>query len=153
MNFFTLAIAVAVTFAQLHTPGLGSKERKAIMDALRAPTQKDIGQKVIFKVGYLKVDNGWALAMAEPIQPNSQPINWKKTKYKDAVENDTFGFTVIAILKQSGSGWKVMGYDLGATDLGPVETFQKKFREAPRSIFPKISGLLLLQNDSGAFSF
>lgn len=140
----TLLASLALSSsAQVHTPALGSSERKAIMDALRIPAQKDIGQKVIFKVGYLKVDQGWAFAMAEPIQPDSKPLDWTKTKYKEAVAGDVFGYTVIAILKQTNGSWKVLGYDLGATDLGPVETFQKRFRQAPKSIFPKLSGLLL----------
>lgn len=135
-----LAFSMAnFTLDQVHTPTSGSSERKAIMDALRVPTERDLKQKVIFKVGYLKVSGIWAFAMAEPLQPSGTRVKWERTHYAQEVKDDVFGFTVIAILKKSGTKWKCLGYDLGATDLGPVDTFMRKYPEAPKSIFPKIN--------------
>ena len=74
--------SVAPAFAQssLHTPKPGGQERKAIMNALRVPVQRDLKMPVIFVVaphepdGYFRVKSGWAFVVAEFRHPNGDPM-------------------------------------------------------------------------------
>lgn len=49
-----------------HVPEKGSAERKAILDALRVPVEKQLKQPVIFKIDHLKVQNNWAFLTGRP---------------------------------------------------------------------------------------
>ena len=51
-------------------PAPGSKVRKAVLDGLRPSIEKDLKQKVIFKVETIRVYKGWAFVHVYPIQPN-----------------------------------------------------------------------------------
>ena len=66
--FAGLNIAQAQTKDTLHTPKTGSAERRAILDGLRRGAATDVK----FKVGYLKVHNGWAWIDATPLDENGQ---------------------------------------------------------------------------------
>ena len=43
-----------------YTPAPGSAERRAVADALRAPVERELRQKVVFKIDALKLKDGWA---------------------------------------------------------------------------------------------
>ncbi len=118
-----------------YVPAPGSVERKAIMDALRVPVENKIKKKVIFKVDYLRVQEGWAFLMAVPLQANGKPMDYHGTPYQKEVDADVFGNTVCALLHQQADIWKVIDFDLGATDV-PFVDWDKKYK-APASIFPK----------------
>ncbi len=46
---FIVIAAYSAAFAQtVYTPEKGSAERKAILDALRAPVEKELKQKIVF---------------------------------------------------------------------------------------------------------
>jgi len=68
-------------FAQsgIHTPKPGSAERKAVLDTLRVPVQRELKMPVIFVVaaeprGYFRVKQGWAFVVAEFRHPNGDPM-------------------------------------------------------------------------------
>ena len=63
------------TSSKATTPQAGSAERKAIMDAMRVPVQKETKFPVIFKVGSLKMQDGWAFFSGQALHKDGKPIN------------------------------------------------------------------------------
>lgn len=125
-------LLVAVALGQ-STPAAGSPERKALMDAIRVPIQRDIGQKVQFKVDWLKVQGNWAFLKGKPIQPGGSDIDYSRTKYAQEVKDGVFGYGVQCLFKKKGSKWTVAKYVLGASDV-PYTMWWKEFG-APKKIF------------------
>jgi hypothetical protein len=109
---------------QVHTPAAGSAERKAIMNAARTPVQQRVGQRVIFVVNHLRVQNGWAFFAGSARTPANKPLSqkylWGETR---------------ALLRKSNGAWKVLYWGF-ATDTGVMERAKKKYPQAPRAIFP-----------------
>lgn len=121
------------------TPKIGSPERKAIMDALRVPVQKDFkGQKLVFKVENLKVLNGWAFLWGAPTAPNGKELSYKGTKFEEAVKEGFYDNNISALLRKEKGKWKVKVYVVGATDVPWVE-WPEQYK-APKSIFPELGG-------------
>jgi hypothetical protein len=131
-----LALAIVPAWAQSGkptTPAPGSKERKAIMDTLRVPVEKQLKRKVIFKVDHLKVLNGWAHMRGRPLNPDSSPIDYKGTPYQEAVDEGAFDDGVYALLHKVKGKWKVVTYNIGATDV-VWDGWDKEYG-APSAIF------------------
>ena len=123
----------ARAFAQsAHTPEAGSAERKAIMDALRVPAEKDLGQKLIFKVDRLKMAGDWAYACVSPTWPNGEKIDFSRTKYREQVELGMFDPQGEALLRREGDEWKVLQWVFGSTDV-PRAAWPDKYR-MPKSL-------------------
>ena len=62
-SVFTLALIFIAGFASSQsatTPKSGSAERKAILDAIRPPMERDLKLKVKFEVHHMKVSSGFA---------------------------------------------------------------------------------------------
>jgi hypothetical protein len=116
-----------------YTPEPQSAERKAIMDALRIPIQKQLNQKVIFKIDHLKVQNGWAFLTGKPRQPGGSPIDYRGTPYQEAIDAGVFDDGVCALLRLKDGRWRVVTFTLGATDVPWVE-WDKKYK-APPALF------------------
>ncbi len=114
-------------------PPPGSPERGAIMDAIRGPIVAELRQPVIFKVELLRVRDGWAFLKAQPRRPDGGPIDFKKTKFREAVAQGMFDGGVQALFKKVGTRWEVVDWSLGATDV-PYGDWWKKYR-APKAIF------------------
>lgn len=106
------------------TPKPGSAERKAIMDAMRKPVQKETKFPVIFRVGSLKVQNGWAFYSGNALHKNGKPIN----------EEFLWG-EMAALLRKKGKTWTVLHWGF-ATDVGVIDESKKRYPQAPRGIFP-----------------
>jgi hypothetical protein len=117
----------------VRTPERGSPERKAIMDALRVPTEKQLKQPVIFKIEHLKVQSGWAFVRAYPQRPDGGAIDYTKTEYQEAIEAGAFDEGVIGLLRDTGGKWKVIQFVIGATDV-PWVDWDTKYK-APKDIF------------------
>jgi hypothetical protein len=117
----------------VRTPKAGSAERKAIMDALRVPVERDVHQSVIFVVTKLNVERGFAFVITQPQRPNGKRIDYRHTKYADAQESGAFDDQAIALLKKRGSRWRVLVYNIGATDV-VWEDWGKRYG-APSAIF------------------
>jgi hypothetical protein len=108
----------------VHTPRAGSSERKIILDALRVPVQRRVGQRVTFVVNHLRVQNGWAFFEGSARKTNGQTLG----------EKYLWGETS-AILRKSGGRWQVLRWGF-ATDTSLMEQYKKTYRNAPRAIFP-----------------
>ena len=75
-----------------YTPARGSAERKAILDAMRAHRRRFDAQPVIFVVGHLRVQRGWAWLSVAPQSPDG------RSKYEDES----------ALLRRRAGRWEVV---------------------------------------------
>jgi hypothetical protein len=124
----------AAPSAKLHSPANGSPEFKAILDALRVPVQQKLGQKVLFVVQGITVQDGFAFMGGKPVQPSGAAIDYSHTIYAAAVQAGAFDDAVYALLRWTDGSWKVLAYNIGATDV----TWSPWAAEygAPQAIFP-----------------
>ena len=133
-----LALILPVLFCahalaqRAHTPAAGTEERAAIMDALRIPVEKDLKQRVIFKVERLRVAGDWAYARVSPTQPDGDEIDFSKTKYRKQVELGAFDPQGEALLRLDDDGWTVLEWAFGGTDVASA-TWSEKY-DFPESI-------------------
>ena len=116
-----------------YTPNPGSDERKAIMDALRAPVEAKLKSKVLFKVDHLKAQNGWVFMRGVPRQPNGDPIDYRGTPYQAAKDAGAFDDWICALLKNERGKWRVVVFVIGATDV-VYAGWDRKYK-APAAIF------------------
>lgn len=116
-----------------HTPVQGNPERKAVLDALRAPVEKRLKRKVVFKVDELKVLDGWAFVRGVPQQPGGKPMDYRGTPYQQQVKDGAFDDGFAALLRLKGNRWIVVTYNIGATDVVWANWAEKY--EAPAEIF------------------
>lgn len=123
----------STTFAQAYTPKVGSPERKAIMDALRVPVAKEVKNKVAFKIYHLSVQGDWAFMRGLPQQPDGKAIDYRGTRYQEAIKEGLFDDAICALLKKQGDKWTVVVYKIGATDV-PWVDWSAQYK-APDSIF------------------
>lgn len=112
-----IALPPAALLAQeVRTPAAGSPERKALMNVLRVLCEKDLGQKVIFRVHHLKLADGWAFARVVPVQANGRDIDYSRTRYAGDLAEVAFGGTGEALLRRNGAGWSLVEWRFGASD-------------------------------------
>lgn len=105
-------------------PKAGSAERKAIMNALRVPVQKTTKFPVIFRVGNLKAQSGWAFFQGSALHKDGK-----------AIDDKFLWGEMAALLRKTGKTWKVLHWGF-ATDVSIVDEAKKKYPHAPRGIFP-----------------
>ena len=133
MVLLALLICQALAQNQASTPGRGTPERQAIIDALRLPVQKQLKKKVIFKVDHLKVQNGWAFMKGVPQEPDGGAVDYRDTVYQTAIDAGAFDDGIVALLRKRKGRWQVVQYVIGATDVPYVE-WDKEYH-APPEIF------------------
>jgi hypothetical protein len=131
-------IAVMLTTSLLaqtaYEPPKGSPERKAILDALRTPVERDLKQKVVFVADNFKVHGNWAFIAGTPQGANGDAPNYRGTQYYDAFESGAFDNNFFALMRKTGGNWKVRTYAIGCTDVCYADWWSR-FR-APKAIFP-----------------
>ncbi len=117
-------------------PAPGSELRKAVLDALRPSIETDIKQKVIFIVDKIRVSDDWAFVQVTPVQPDSKPIDFRKTKYKEQMDEGMFdGASTWALLRKKDNQWVVLTFQIGPTDVCWAE-WDKAPYNCPRKILP-----------------
>lgn len=130
---FTLFAGLAAGQA-VYSPAKGSLERKAILDALRIPVERDLRQKIVFAAEHFNVSGSWAFVGGDPQTPEGGRPNYRGTRYQEAVNADMFDNNFFAILKKTGGKWKVVHYAIGCTDVCYADWW-RRYR-APKAIFP-----------------
>ena len=111
---------------KVHTPAVGSAERKAVMDGLRGDQAA-----IVFKVHYLRVHGNWAFVDVTPIDSKGKPV----AEGGASLMHKLYGV------------WKVIDLSILPEDpdnpMGPddptpkfVKAVQKKFPDVPADIFP-----------------
>ena len=118
----------------VYTPEKGSAERKAILDALRIPVERDLKQPIIFVTDNFKVSGVWAFVSGTPQSPSGEAPNYKGTKYGEAENEGAFDNNFFALLKKSAGKWKVTTYAIGCTDVCYTDWWSRY--KAPKAIFP-----------------
>jgi hypothetical protein len=113
----------------------GSADRAAVLDAVRRPLEAELGQPVRFEVDRLRAQGDWAFLTAVPRRAAGGRLRYAGTRYAAAVEAGAFDEVVSALVRRDAAGrWRVVVYDLGATDVvwerWPAE------HGAPRAVFP-----------------
>jgi hypothetical protein len=106
----------------------GSKERKAILDALRVPLQKEFKQKIKFYDTDVRSKADWAYV-------HSMARDEKGRKLKQWAE--IADPMTSALLRKTKGRWRVV--DWGAsTSLDAIGDLRDSYPQAPRSIFPSL---------------
>jgi len=116
------------------TPKPNSPERKAIINTLCAPVEKELKQNVTFRIRHLKLQNGWAYIEGVPQQPDGTPVNYIITAHRTAFEAGAFDDGILALLRKEKGEWRVVVYNIRSTDY-PAPAWQQKYK-APPGIFP-----------------
>jgi hypothetical protein len=130
-----LVLAGAAFAQKVYTPEKGSAERAAILNALRAPVEKDLKQKISFNVETFNVLGAWAFLSGEPLNAaGSGRPDYRNTRYREAVDAGIFDNNYFAVLKKTGGKWKVVTYAIGCTDVCYATWW--KDHKAPKAIFP-----------------
>lgn len=135
-----LAIIVTVGFASnlsaqpAHTPEKGSSERKAILDALRVPVERDLKQKIVFVAENFSVYGNWAFVGGTPQAANGGSPDYSRTQYADAQESGAFDNNFFALLRKTAGKWKVVTYAIGCTDVCYADWWRRY--KAPKAVFP-----------------
>jgi hypothetical protein len=129
-----LAILNSSASAQVETPAPGTPLRKAILDSLRPMVAAEVGAPVEFASVDMRVLGEWTFVTAVPQRPGGGEIEYLYTRYQSAWEQDMFGGTVAALLRETPNGWLVYEYDLGATDV--IWLDWKDWYPVPPEVFP-----------------
>lgn len=131
---FVCLAAFSVSGQSVHTPEKGSAERKAILDALRLPVERELKQPIIFVTDNFKVQGAWAFVSGTPQSPSGGSPNYKGTKYAEAQKEGFFDNNFFALLKKTAGKWKVTTYSIGCTDVCYTDWWSRY--KAPKAIFP-----------------
>ena len=91
-----------------------SPQRRALLDALRPRIERMLGGPVEVVVGQSRVQDGWALIVAEPQRNGGGRIDGRRY-FRDFENMD--GLTVSAILRFRAGRWTVVDHAIGATDV------------------------------------
>lgn len=129
-----LVAAITASAQSAYTPEKGSPERKAILDALRIPVERDLKQKVVFVADNFKVQGTWAFVSGTPQNSSGGDPDYSKTKYADQVDSGAFDNNFFALLRKTGGKWKVTHYLIGCTDVCYLDWWSRY--KAPKAIFP-----------------
>lgn len=116
---------------ELHTPGEGTAERKAILQALHEEYTTGSGSQAEFQVNYLKVHNGWAWINVVPLDKSGE------------VEGEDWP----SLLQKEKGKWVIIDLIVIAQDvddpIGPMDPsadflkeIQKRYPGVPGDIFP-----------------
>ncbi|MBK7932806.1 MAG: hypothetical protein IPK01_04770 [Acidobacteria bacterium] len=125
----------AAAFGQgVYTPEKGSPVRKAILESLRIPVERELKQKIVFAAENFNVSGNWAFLSGDPQSPSGGPPDYRGTPYQEAKDADMFDNNFFALLKKTGGKWKVVHYAIGCTDVCYADWWRKY--KAPKGVFP-----------------
>lgn len=131
---FVVCIAAMAAAAQVYTPEKGSAERKAILDALRIPVEKQLKQSVVFAADNFNVSGNWAFIGGQPRSPSGGSPDYSGTSYAAAKSEGFFDNNIFALLKKTAGKWKVVTYQIGCTDVCYADWWKRY--KAPKAVFP-----------------
>ncbi len=100
-----------------YEPARGSAERKALMDAARIPVSGEIGLPVIFVVEVLRTDGRMAYLQAIPTNPDSTPLNWNNTPFREDWNSDFMSDTIMVLMENQNGQWVAIDHVIGPTDV------------------------------------
>ena len=133
-GIFGLPPEAAGVGSTLELPQKGSTLRSSILNSLRTPVEKQLKQRIIFRVSDIRVVGDWAFVGGEPLSPSGKMPNYNGTIYKDDVEDGFFDNNVFGLLKKKNGKWTVVTHLIGCTDvcyLGWADQYK-----LPKELFP-----------------
>jgi hypothetical protein len=137
-SLFILSIFLVfagLAFAQnVYTPAKDSPERKAVLDALRVPVERDLKKKTTFAIDHFKIQGSWAFLYGKPRKADGSRMDYRGTKYQAAVNEGMFDDNFFALLRKTGGKWKVATFAIGCTDVCYATWWRD--HKAPKTIFP-----------------
>lgn len=120
-----LTLGTSVQAQTLTTPTPGSAARQAILNALRGPVGKRLGQPDIrFRVVDLQVSNTWAFVQARPMNSSSQYL----------FDPQSGAPEVWALLQKQGEAWKVVRWAIPTDVIS--ETWAQELPSVPAKLWP-----------------
>ncbi len=125
---------VLLGFGPVHTPKVGSAERRAMMEGLRRVVGPTVRQAVVFKTDFIRSDGEWAFLKGVPRRPDGRPLDYRRTPYQRAIENGAFDDNFSAILRRKGKRWSAVEWAVGSTDV-PWDRAWERLK-LPRALFP-----------------
>lgn len=112
----------------IHQPKPGSRERRAIFNALRVPVGREMKHAVVFQ-GTLKVSkSGWAFFSGSPLLDDG------KGGKPSANAGEGSGDEMVALLRLRNGKWRVLSYGFGG-GMDEIEHEKKAYPQAPRALF------------------
>ena len=127
-----LSAVISASAQAAYTPAQGSAERKAILDALRTPVERDLKQPIVFVPSHFRIQGNWAFVSGEPqARSGGRPV-LKGTAWEGS--EDLFDDNFFGLLRRSGSKWRVVTHALGCTDVCYADWWKRY--KAPKAIFP-----------------
>jgi hypothetical protein len=129
-----LAFSSVAAAQSAYTPEKGSPERKAILDALRLPVERDLKQKVVFVADNFRVQGNFAFVSGTPQNSSGGDPDYARTKYADQVDSGAFDNNFFALLKKTAGKWRVATHAIGCTDV--CYAYWWREHRAPKAIFP-----------------
>ncbi|NOT47961.1 MAG: hypothetical protein HOP17_09480 [Acidobacteria bacterium] len=132
-GFTVIAIACGISAQSVYTPDKGSSERKAILDALRVPVERELKQKIVFVADKFNVQGNWAFVGGIPRSSDGGEPNYRNTVYFEAKNEGAFDNNFFGLVRKTGGKWKVVKFAIGCTDVCYAEWWKET--KAPKAIF------------------
>jgi hypothetical protein len=116
-----IALATTLAFMLLAAPAYAApsgcqdaqgQDRKAVLDALRAPVAAMLNAAVEFKVERIRICGDWVFALATPQKPGGGEMLWAGTP----CDGDTSHFAG-GLMRRNGAGWALVEYALCPSDV------------------------------------
>jgi preprotein translocase subunit Sss1 len=112
-----------------YTPSVGSAERKAILDIIRKPTEKELGQTIKFTPSTFNIIGNNCFIFATIEQPNGKHPDLKLFKDKGLImgegEDAFFENNIQVVLKKTQGKWVIVKRVLGCTDVCWSDWYQE----------------------------
>ena len=116
---FALCLAGPVA-AEYYEPARGTDERKAMLDAIRAHAEEQLGEPIEFLVYELRAKGSKGFAALRAQRPGGGAIDLFATPgFKEGtIDPETMdGSSMQALLRRSGDTWVAVHWAIGATDV------------------------------------
>lgn len=139
MKYFSILLlivtaAMSAAAQSVYTPEKGSTERKAILDALRVPVERELKQKIVFAANTFNVLGSWTFIFGTMQTPEGGQPDFSRTRYAEAQREGFFDNNFQALIKKTAGKWTVVKFQIGCTDVCYTEWW-RQYR-APKAIFP-----------------
>ncbi len=118
---------------RLISPGQGTPERKAVLDALRPAVEKELKGEVIFVVDTIRAYRNWAFVMANPQRKDGKKFDIVQIFGRDRSQHMD-GLKVTALLQRRGSQWVLIEHQIGATDVWYADYCDNKAHKVPKEL-------------------
>ncbi len=129
-----LAVVPAAAGDSVHAPPKGSPLRALLLDTARPAFENEVEPPIEFVVKTLNVWREWAFGDVRLQRPGGAPIDWRRTKFAEDVDQGVFGTgSNFFLLQRAGDGWTLVEVAIGPTDV--AWDWWREQRELPYELF------------------